>query len=336
MEALNLGNEKIFLTSKVARRTFMMFILCAILPLLTISAVSLFFVGNQLRNEAEQRLQQQCKNKGFLIYERLITLEQELMSISTDYRHEHVEKITKTPYDPINREGSGWKRILLKTPQGRAIPIFEHTGGPAQISLDGLEAPDDNRAMIKVAHGADVFPTILMIKNLSSGSGRKGVLVGEIDPLYLWGIGIAGALPPGFEFSVVFSRKKILVSSIQNDLISEEFLAAQKQDAFSGAFENTKNGKTYINSYWSLFLKHRFSSADWTICIQPDQIVHYGTGHQFLVHLLPAAPADILDHSVPVFTLNPKAHRSHPKIEIRRHENCKRRIRSADRCLQRR
>ena len=125
MAIINRIDDRLFLTSKIARRIFAVFILCAILPLLTISAVSFFFAGYQLENQAEKRLRQQCKNMGLLIYERLITIEDDLKKIARNYVKDSVEPIELDPFNPITREGSGLKHLFLLYPDGRTASVIE-------------------------------------------------------------------------------------------------------------------------------------------------------------------------------------------------------------------
>ena len=265
MDTIKKDPHQFFLSSKVARRIFMLFLLCAILPLLTITAVSWTFVGRQLQNEARDRLQQQCKNKGFLIYERLLTLENELKTISRAYQQDRLGNLERNPYDPFTREGSGWRRVFLKTPRGLTVPLLDYINGLEPVQLDEKSLPESDQTLLSISHSDDISPSIYLLRNIDPESPSKGIIAGEINPLYLWGIGVSGSLPPEIEFSVVMSRKKILISSIADYLISAELVEAQKRSAFAGYFENHQNGSTYVNSYWSLFLKHRFSSPDWTI-----------------------------------------------------------------------
>lgn len=257
--------KNIFLRSKVAKKTFFTFVLCSIIPLLLISAISLLFVGRQLENEAKLRLRQQCKNKGFLIYDRLTALENDLKNIGGRHLKGYLEKLEKNPYDPIDRKGSGWRRIFLWIPDGRMINLVEHSQGLPMIKVENLVTPENDRTIIDIIHSDDISPTILLTRYLDPERPMTGFISGEIDPLYLWGIGTTGALPPEIEMSVVLDRSRILISSISDYLINAEFLEAHGRNLFSGNFESTHDGKPFVNSYWSLFLNHRFSSPDWTI-----------------------------------------------------------------------
>ena len=74
--------ERSFLSSRVARRVFFLFILCALLPVGALSLVSFSDVTGQLTQQAERRVRQESKAMGMAIYQRLLLLEAELLSIS--------------------------------------------------------------------------------------------------------------------------------------------------------------------------------------------------------------------------------------------------------------
>ena len=50
--------KKEFFTSRVARRIFFLFIVCAMLPLTILAGITFFFASNQLTHQATRRLQQ--------------------------------------------------------------------------------------------------------------------------------------------------------------------------------------------------------------------------------------------------------------------------------------
>ena len=75
--------EYAFLRSRVARRVFFLFILCALLPVGALSVVSLTDVTRQLTQQAERRVQQESKAMGMAIYQRLLLLEAGLQVISS-------------------------------------------------------------------------------------------------------------------------------------------------------------------------------------------------------------------------------------------------------------
>ena len=63
------------LRSKVARRMFLLFVLCALLPLVVLALVSFFEVRTHLDSLSERRLHQASKSAGMTVVERMSFLE---------------------------------------------------------------------------------------------------------------------------------------------------------------------------------------------------------------------------------------------------------------------
>lgn len=249
----------------VARRLFSMFVCCALVPLLVISAISFFFVSSQLKDQAYERLRQQCKSQGFQIYEHLVSLENEIAMVAREYAyHGFVDQVAR-PYNASNREGSGFKRIFLLRPDGSLLSLLDHFKGLHAIDPKPLINGDNKQTLISLKHADDVFSHLFMKRPFDPAQPAKGYVAGEINPLYLYGIGTEGALPPDVNMQVRQLDGEILISSISAKEFGDSFNKAFERNASTGRFESTINGKSYINSYWSLFLRHRFESPDWVI-----------------------------------------------------------------------
>jgi hypothetical protein len=74
--------ERTFLRSKVARRIFFLFVLCALLPISALAILSFFQVAGKLQNQNRGELQQASKARGMTILERLETLDAEIQIIA--------------------------------------------------------------------------------------------------------------------------------------------------------------------------------------------------------------------------------------------------------------
>ena len=127
-----------FLRSKVARRVFFLFILCALLPITVMAIISFGHVSQQLKEQSHKRLHQASKSVGMAVYERLLFLEAEMKLIGSRLGGSG---------DPVkvSLEGLGedlaerFKTLALQTDKGRSItllgqievprPLQKHTGG---------------------------------------------------------------------------------------------------------------------------------------------------------------------------------------------------------------
>jgi hypothetical protein len=93
--------ERSFLSSRVARRVFFLFILCALLPVGALSLVSFSDVTGQLTQQAERRVRQESKAMGMAIYQRLLLLNAELLSISRQHQATPTVVPDEVPPQPL-------------------------------------------------------------------------------------------------------------------------------------------------------------------------------------------------------------------------------------------
>jgi uncharacterized membrane protein len=80
--------DKTFLRSKVARRIFLLFISCALLPITVLAVLSFGHVTRQLNKQSQERLEQAAKAMSMNLFERLLFLETGKRKPSTCVRGE--------------------------------------------------------------------------------------------------------------------------------------------------------------------------------------------------------------------------------------------------------
>src|SRR5438128_4804282 len=96
-----------FLRSRVARRIFVLFVACALVPMAVLTTLSLIEVSRQLRSQNERQLQQAAKSLGLGIYERLTILDSDLQVASL--RIEHSDPLPSPPEEPHFQTVTVWR-----------------------------------------------------------------------------------------------------------------------------------------------------------------------------------------------------------------------------------
>ncbi len=261
-----------FLKNKIGLKIFFLFVLCAIIPLSVISCVSYLYVSRQLKSDAHYRLKQQCKAIGFGVYERLQFLETELTSIAGKISLGQWAHIQHQPYNASTREGSRFLSIVLAVQAGSVTPVLgTATTDPPVIHPSERSHLRSGKCLVVMQEDRVDRPDLYMIRLLDPAKPSKGYLAAKIEPLYLWGIGSEGAFPQNLNMVVCQPGKLILVSSFRNYEFSRPLLERYRQNSFAGIFESVQQGETYISSYWSLFLKHRYWVSDWVVILSQSK-----------------------------------------------------------------
>ncbi|MFQ5542095.1 MAG: phosphohydrolase, partial [Candidatus Binatia bacterium] len=68
----------------MARRIFMLFVFCALLPIAALAIISFGYVTEQLNEQSRKRLHQGSKAVAMSIYERLLFLEAQMKTVASN------------------------------------------------------------------------------------------------------------------------------------------------------------------------------------------------------------------------------------------------------------
>ncbi len=261
-----------FLRTRVARRIFMLFILCALVPISGLTALSYFQVSGQLKKQSMDRLQNAVKAHGMSIYERFLFLEAHLRLVATAGHGGMVDQqriktvlgshgsrgfgaivridsdgSRHSAYGRLDTLPEGLETIMGSAASGKTLILFE----PRHADASGEQA---QVFMVMMPENERQAPDFLM--------------VGRIDPAYLWGIGHANMLPPMTDLCIVDQFRKVLVTSFEISDTLLHRLAAQNSQANTGHFQYDWSDQNYVVSHWSLFMKSGFESANLTVVLR--------------------------------------------------------------------
>ncbi len=259
--------EKAFLRSKVARRIFVLFTLCSLFPITILAIVTYSNMTRQLRQQAQRELQQTSKSVGMAIFERLVLIESEMQMVSTNLNlKEVINGISQVPTDrsSLNNRFEG---ILWLTREGDPITIF------GQISdFPVLNSADEQKTLSG--------ETLILTKPLSQNESRifmcsafdpqdekKGMILAEIVPMYLWFMGYENPLPSATALCILDTQANVLFSSFGESVELPKSVMSQMQSSSVGQFEWDNGKEKHLASFWSLFLMSKFISPDWRVIV---------------------------------------------------------------------
>ncbi len=258
--------EMSFLKSRVARRVFGLFVLCALLPLLMISGFSFLFVSGELEQQSRQRLRQMCKTKGFEIYEHLLFLETEMNMIASELRESTPGEVTLVPYASNKGAGSRFLALSRVENDGTVTEIMGDPGPPPQV-LHPEQAHLEEGHTLVMTRAEEPHHIVYMARLIDPESQASPLLLAEINPVYLWGVESEGTLPPEVEMVISNHENQALISSLPAFRPEEQRPDLFKRSRSAGHFEFELEGDKYIAASWELFLKPRFFTTGWAIVL---------------------------------------------------------------------
>ncbi len=252
--------EWTFLRSKVARRVFTLFILCALIPIAALTVISFGTVAKQLNTQSQKRLHQASKTMALGIYERLLLLEAEIRIVASTLTTE-ARAHTRAPGEDLTRHFSG---LAFVTDAGRHMPIVGDVINPPQPTAEEEQHLRAGKTLLSSQHGPDRPSRTFMTRMVDPRQPKRGILLAEIKPFYLWGLGEGPSLT---ELCVLDQLNTVLVCSLSGPISFPKQAMLDMTASTSGQFDWNHGEKEYSASYWSLPLKFRFYIPKWTVVL---------------------------------------------------------------------
>lgn len=227
-----------FLNSKVARRIFTLFLLAALIPVVIFAFLSFQQVNQITTDNIIKNLRQDSKSLGIMLHERLDLIQHELKL----YKH----SVQNQP--PVN--SLYFKNIFVEN-----TDIYTTTNSfyPSLKQYE-IEFLKQGKPVLQIQQTTDAQTQISMIYPDPSS---QTVIIGIIDPLYLWGD------PDTYDLSKVFcvfgQANAPLFCSNQN------FQTKLSQLAKHDELED------YFTSDWVLFLKPSYFYPTFNIVTAIDK-----------------------------------------------------------------
>ena len=244
-----------FLRSKVARRVFLLFVSCALLPITVLAIMSFYQVSQQLREESRGQLMGMSESQGMLIDERLQSLDGDLQLISWQSKGDRIPELSGPLQDHF-----------------KALAIFDENGSPLAEWGGKLEAPglapgdasyvQSGKALLQTHPCQDLAGNcIRLVRAMEIGQSTRRILVGEINPEYLW---VRQHLPAGLEACVQTASGAELFCSDPALTFTKPLGHGHTS---SGFFQAGNENALYDAAYWSLLLRPGFHTESWVVMI---------------------------------------------------------------------
>lgn len=236
---------------------FLLFLICAMLPITLFSGLSFFQVSSQLEEQSLGRIQSSAKSYGLTLLERFMFLDQKLTMIVTS---------CQTPDHSSNDGDTGghFMAVGLVTDSGErtdCLGTLDHLPdmppGPLSSRTRIIFEPDDSP-------GSRIF----LVKRFTDSHDRPGHLIGQVNPVTFWGIGYDNILPPLTEACILDQARNVLFSSytIPDDVMHR--IRFDSDNLASRSLEYTTGKEGFFIGYWPMFLQSRFDAPNLIVALR--------------------------------------------------------------------
>ena len=280
--------ELTFLSSKVARRIFFLFVLSALLPIVMLGALSLGQVHRQMGEQISRQLHNQSKSIGVALVERLVVLDAEL-SLTVDRIRS--DKETTDHRTTISSPGKGFTRLILRRHAQEQI-----AGEPAGEQMpDWLNASDvdhlkKGKALLTNRSHLRDEPELFMSRAIDPANLDKGILIGEIRPDFLWDVPINETTT----YCILNElRQRLFCSDVVPSIVLNE-VKQSSSNSQAGRLSWESDEEEFLGHYWSLFLEPTFSASSWVVVLGEPKSALLSASQRFNALFAPVIVCSIL------------------------------------------
>ena len=173
---------------------------------------------------------------------------------------------------------SSFSRFISKfilTADNKVIPLHSKCKTPPLISKATKNVLLAGKTAIITRNVKGDPSQVFLITAIDQKHIKDGVLAGEVDISYLWGIGSQNNLPASTEICVLDENNDILIQSFPARDIPEI------QSSFVNLQESEDGSQKYLISAWSIFLKSHFHASSWKVILAQEKAFIKGPLNQF-------------------------------------------------------
>ena len=257
------------LTSKIARRFLLLFITCALLPMVIFVLISYQGVSDQLYDQSSQRLRNDTKIYSMSLMDRLVHMDN-LLNLYLPYSDQNLEH-KKLPKSLVAQLADYFDGIFIYQKQHDPVVLM----GSIAMELDS----DNLNTLLKTKGKTQIYSeisdvagnSIYLIVPFMTPEKDSKVLVGKPKSDVLWGVGAMSVLPPMTELAVYNEQGLAMISSAQS---SGKTLLSMEHSSMNNnylQFEYTADNEVYLACGWSLFMQSAFHSQTWTIILSESK-----------------------------------------------------------------
>jgi putative nucleotidyltransferase with HDIG domain len=267
--------EKTFLRSKVARRIFILFISCALIPIVALAILSFSHVTGQLNEQSQERLRETTKTMGDDIMKRLMFLKAEMKTVSSSIKVASGAVNTIFSEDMLSQLEERFKSVVLLTPSGKTMSVFGSIQNVHQLTSEEIKGIQSGETVISVESRLKPPARIFMSMVVNPARPEYGILQAEVESEYLWtmGLGFEDFLLFKTELFILDEKNNILYSSLESPLtFSKQALSKISQESF-GIFEWKGDREKYLAGLRLIFLEGNFFYEDesWKLVLSEEK-----------------------------------------------------------------
>ena len=250
-------DRKLF-QSKIARRFFLIFAGCALLPIFALSMLSLNQVTEHLQKQSQDRLRLATRSYAMAVYDRLVLLESILNLVGSDLEDEIISGNEAVIQFLHSKFEGRFKSVSVYLDEQSSRPLFGLNEDPPLLNTFERAHINAGKTALLIYYPSHAAARIYMASPFGNKRSDSSFLLAEIETAFLWGLGAENSLPPMTKLIWLDHKKDILLSSWPAAEAFVNNLPARMSPSDVREFEWNLDNQTYLAGSFSIFLKPNF------------------------------------------------------------------------------
>ena len=267
-----------FLSSKVAKRIFFLFVIAAIIPISFVGFLSYNYIASLLTNQKHEQLSASSKTYGMAIYDRMLLAEEQFTRLSNELAKSNAINIENENFDFTQNNSS--------------MSLFSDVSiHPFNSNVDRTTSKHLLAGKTKVSLSRNDENTLdVYFTYMSKFNDDTKIISGKIDKNYIFGDMDIFA---GDEDACIIVKNNGILNCSDKSLNIISSLSINNK-------LNNKNSRIYVDneSYvvatWELFLKGRYNTNSWNIYFLEPNVLIFDQIKTFASIFIPALILTIL------------------------------------------
>ena len=255
---------KVSFKTRVARRIFILFMICSMLPVSIFAIISFIHVRYELIDQCDVTLQRESKSIAISFYEKLEYLRSEINFIAAYYQTNPDELNAGKLNVLTNKIGEHFQALALLNNE-KIKNIHGVLEQPVQISSEEWEHLNTGKMLLSSQASAGASPDLFMCLALNPATSEHTILIGKINQAYI--IGVSERKPPLTDLFITNNSDSLMFSSIQGLSSLPDAVVKYIHASPSGQFEWQYKSKEYMANYSTLFLKPNYYYKEFIIIL---------------------------------------------------------------------
>jgi len=256
------------LRSRVARRIFGVFLLCALIPFAGLAIVTYHQVSAFFNEKTQRQLRAMAKTYGMDIYERLLLLESGLQILASQIQNKGTmpteEALEALPSNPKAR----WDAVMVVTGSGQRHRLLGNVEAFPELTTAEKARLVFGKALILTRPTAPNQPARIYMGLIGDPRlSNPPIIIGKIKDSYVWSMMDTRIFPSHISPCILDGAGVALQCSFPGfgDLTSALLPKARRSSM--GDLEWQQDGRDYQASYWTLPVKFEFQTSGWIVAL---------------------------------------------------------------------